>query len=552
MKPTESPLATAAKPGAGFGCILAFGLLFILSGLAVGWFFAVRPVLRATLSLNWEPVPCEILSSRLDEKRDSDGSTYRVEIHYRYVYQGRRYVGERYDFGTGYTNIGVGSMRDAVRSYRPGSQQTCRVDPARPDEAVLSLRPPPGIWLGLLFGLLFPAAGAGVIWSGYRARRQARAEALTPLAAAFSADTPTVAGGAPETPAVGEVVIKPASGRLAPAIALGLFATAWNTGIGFFLFNILRDFDGGIAWFFVLFQIPFVLVGLLLLFIATVTISQVFAPRMELRLDPSLVRLGARVPFRWRFDRGGITALQIHLEGREEATYRQGTSTATDRREFHRAPLLELIDRLALAEGRAEFTLPVEGAAPTLAGKNNRVVWQLVAKATLPWRPSLVENFPLTVLGPPRLAPGPADAVPVAHRGGGLTLWVPPAFAPGETLVGNVARDPGAPAGPLTLRLGWFTEGRGTRDAGVVWTRKLPDLAPGADLGFEVPLPAAPWTFGGALVSVEWRLEVLDPAGAPLVAAPVVIAPGGVAVVLQPLAPAIGPARWKQRLGLGR
>ena len=112
-------------------------------------------------------------------------------------------------------------------------------------------------------------------------------------------------------------------------------------------------------------------------------------------------------------------------------------------------------------------------------------------------------------------------------------------------MVFTLARDASSKTDPLTVQLGWFTEGRGTRDAAVVWGEELTGLAPGADRTFEVRLPETPWTFSGRLVSASWRLEVLDAKRQPLVAVPLVIAPGGQPVVLPEIPAEKILGKWK-------
>jgi hypothetical protein len=50
------------------------------------------------------------------------------------------------------SNVGVGSMRKIVDELQPGVETTCLVNPANPDEAVISRKIP---WFNGLF-MLFP------------------------------------------------------------------------------------------------------------------------------------------------------------------------------------------------------------------------------------------------------------------------------------------------------------------------------------------------------------------------------------------------------------
>lgn len=552
MSTAASPLTPVKYKGsASLGCIVPFGLLFAAVGFVAFYFVSLRPVLRASASSDWPEAECVILESKLATSRGSKGgTTYRVEVNYRYTWSGHTYDGDRYDFSSGFTNVGVDAMRAAVASLPAGRRTVCYVDPDSPSTAVLSRKNPVTVWFGA-FTLIFPAVGLGIIFFSIRNSRReksplARANGGAQTSAFDSAATPSLRDYADPLPA-GEVLLKPASGRTAAFVGLACIALFWNGIVGVFVYNIIKDFRGAWSILPALFMIPFVGVGLLLLALAMQAFSRLFAPPVEVKLDPSRLRLGARVPFSWRLDGKGVRKLTISLVGREEATYQQGTRTTTDKSDFHRSVLIESTDALTLAEGRGELVLPAENAAPSFGEKKNRIVWELVFDGDIPWRANVDDRFDLSVRSPAQ-PPGLADTPePQPRTGGGLTLWTVDRFAPGETLVFTLSRDPGAKAEPLTVQLGWFTEGRGTRDAAVEWREALPDLAPGADRNFEIPLPLAPWSFAGALVAVEWRLEVLDSDRNPLVAVPLVIAPGGQTVTLPSLPKESPFDKWKAR-----
>jgi hypothetical protein len=547
MSTAVSPLAPPKPTGSGsLGCIIPFGLLFAAIGCVAFYFVTLRPLLRASASSGWAQVPCVILSSEVERKSDSDGATYRVAVRYRYTWSGRAYEGDRYDFTTGSTNIGVKRMHAAVAALPPGKQTLCYVDPASPDSAVLTRQTGSAVWLGALT-LLFPLFGLGMIFLTWRSQKTDR----SPLGRASPTiprnGTHRIAVTMPDPEVPGEVVLKPAVGRVGICVVLTCAALFWNGIIGFMAFNMVKDFRGGWMILPALFLIPFIGVGLFLLVLAVQAFSRLFAPPVEVRLDPSLLRLGARVPFTWRLGGSGVRKLTIRLIGREEATYQQGTRTATDKSDFHRSILFDSSDKLSLTEGRGELVLPDTAAAPTFTGQKNLLSWELAFDGDIPWRADVDDRFALPVRGPARPPGLAATPEPTPHTGGGLTLWTVKSFAPGETLVFTLSRDAGAKPEPLSLQLGWFTEGKGTRDAAVVWRDALPDLAPGTDRSFEVPLPAAPWSFSGHLVAVEWRLEVLDSDRTPLVAVPLVIAPGGQLVTL-PALPKESPfSKWKSR-----
>jgi hypothetical protein len=81
-------------------------------------------------------------------------------------------------------------------------------------------------------------------------------------------------------------------------------------------------------------------------------------------------------------------------------------------------------------------------------------------------------------------------------------------FAPRGAMQGSVRWSLETAAKCLELSLLWHTEGKGTRDVGVVQTATFD--CPGA-LGskdFEFTLPDGPCSFSGRLISVIWSLEV--------------------------------------------
>jgi hypothetical protein len=82
------------------------------------------------------------------------------------------------------------------------------------------------------------------------------------------------------------------------------------------------------------------------------------------------------------------------------------------------------------------------------------------------------------------------------------------AFVPRATIRGkihwNLDRDPRY----LELSLFWYTAGKGTRDTGVVETRRFDDLSLSGSRPFSFTLPDSPYSFSGKLISLIWALEL--------------------------------------------
>jgi hypothetical protein len=107
------------------------------------------------------------------------------------------------------------------------------------------------------------------------------------------------------------------------------------------------------------------------------------------------------------------------------------------------------------------------------------------------------------------------------------------AFLPGETVSGRIEWAFEDVPDALALRLLWYTEGRGDRDAGVA--RSLHVEAPGAvgSQRFDLELPAGPYTFSGRLVSLIWALEAVATPRRRVARREIVVGPQRAEIVLQ-------------------
>lgn len=106
-------------------------------------------------------------------------------------------------------------------------------------------------------------------------------------------------------------------------------------------------------------------------------------------------------------------------------------------------------------------------------------------------------------------------------------------FLPGQVVTGTVSwRLPSAPTF-AQLQLSWTTRGKGTVDSEIVRTVEFPDPEAIAQLPFSLPLPEAPYSFSGKLVSLVWSLRLyLKPSGEEIIL-PLTISPTGSEIILQ-------------------
>lgn len=86
------------------------------------------------------------------------------------------------------------------------------------------------------------------------------------------------------------------------------------------------------------------------------------------------------------------------------------------------------------------------------------------------------------------------------------------AYAPGETIAGEVAWSAPDPPGRIELRLFWYTQGKGTRDTGLAWEEPIDAIAAVGRQRFRVKAPEHPPSVSGTLVSICWALEAVGSA----------------------------------------
>ena len=151
-----------------------------------------------------------------------------------------------------------------------------------------------------------------------------------------------------------------------------------------------------------LFMIPFVLAGLLLIGCTIYQFLALFGPRLEVTASAPHVALGGTLEINWQVKQGlqSMQRMHLFLEGREEASYRRGTDTYTDRNTFAVLDITDLQSRDAMQNGSARVQIPLN-TMHSFEARNNKIVWSLVAKGEVPIWPDLKEEFPIVVLPQP-------------------------------------------------------------------------------------------------------------------------------------------------------
>lgn len=299
---------------------------------------------------------------------------------------------------------------------RLGDEISCWYDPTRPAYVVLSRGYNWWMWaLTLLLpGALLAFGGAGLSRSlgrwGRSEERQAAAgrRPRDPLA-----DGPTSSHSHPGVPSCEDLVNSPGtilryrlpieSPESWNLLGLGLFAALWNAVVVLLAINAGLDLLGGrIDWLLLAVLVPFIVVGIagVVAFARSLVLATaVGTTQLEISAHP-LRPGGTYEALLAQGGSGAFRSLEMSLELEEQATFRQGTDTRTERMVVWKSPLAAW-QGLQLAPGtrfeaRATIHLPAT-AMHSFASEHNAVHWRIVIRGRPDRWPAFTRTFPVIV-----------------------------------------------------------------------------------------------------------------------------------------------------------
>ncbi len=108
-------------------------------------------------------------------------------------------------------------------------------------------------------------------------------------------------------------------------------------------------------------------------------------------------------------------------------------------------------------------------------------------------------------------AKNPTPTIMVRFKGAGQTR----VFRPHDTVKGLVEINPisNINCRSVEVKIGWHTEGRGTRNEGYAYVDRRDDITQ-LEVGtpiiidFDYNLPVEPWSYSGTLISIVWSVDV--------------------------------------------
>jgi hypothetical protein len=406
-KPLQKPLGDKAARGHPGRILFGFGLVFAAVGGTLFWFIGVVPLARAYEAQQWTPQRCTVEHSSVVSHQSDEGTTYSVDILYRWD-RGRGVErSSRYSFFGG-SSSGRSAKAEIVRNHPVTAEVACWVDPERRNEGVLERGLTAHAFVAVV-PLVFFAAGCGMWVAGRRiSGRRGRMRRQADMGASpFDPDDPVLDVLPAFEMEPGPIALPAQTSRWGRVLGFVCLAAFWNGIVAVFVSEAWKGWQrGDVDWFLTLFLVPFVLVGIALVLGIFHALLALANPRPQLVVSTRTPALGERLEIQWSFSGRveRIDRLRLGLRGREEATYRVGTNTHTATEDFVDLGILELPGS-SCSGGHATVTIP-EPSMHSFKSSNNKILWSLELVGEIRRWPDVKETYPLVVLPAPRSKEG--------------------------------------------------------------------------------------------------------------------------------------------------
>lgn len=397
---SSGPISERANQTGAQKFLLWFFLVFFLVGSVLTYFFFLRPVYRTYQAQSWTETPCEVVSSRVQSHRSDDGTTYSIDILYKYMVDGKEFRSNQYGF-MNFSSSGRSDKSKVVRAHPKGKKTVCFVNPKDPSDAVLMRDWSWSLLIGLIPSVFAIVGLLGLIYRKKMTGKK-RKSVLVGGSATHGAASP--AGDRPMPVSDGPVELKQKASPMAKLFGIIFFALFWNGIVSVFVWQVIKAWEKDRSgfmekWFLPIFLIPFVLIGLGLIFGIFYYFLALFNPRPRLRLKSQSVALGDEIDVQWKVDRRVkvMQRMRIYLEGREEARYRRGTRTYTDKNTFARIEIANLTNHADMRGGQVRVAIPPD-TMHSFDGSSNKILWTIHVKGDIKFWPDVSDEFPIEIL----------------------------------------------------------------------------------------------------------------------------------------------------------
>jgi hypothetical protein len=200
----------------------------------------------------------------------------------------------------------------------------------------------------------------------------------------------------------------PGKSRFGMVIGSALVCLFWNGIVSVFLVQIIGGFFRTGSWhggqmafstFGAFFMIPFVLVGLGLLWWFVHSLLALFNPSVRITFPVYPLALGGTFDLEWNIagNAARINRLTFLLEGRESATYARGTDTVTEKQVFKTISIYEADKGTLSVSGNTTLSIPA-GTMHSFNSKHNKIIWVLKIKGDIPRWPDIGDEYQIEVM----------------------------------------------------------------------------------------------------------------------------------------------------------
>ena len=401
------------------GEALFFAAFLFIGCVGVALVFATLVVPEWQVNYEFVENTCVVLDKDIKETQGEDGTLYRPVIQIKYEVKGAVHQIWTYDIHSLRETYSSGRAgKEAILDrFTAGEEYPCWHNPANPEEAVLERGYSWWAWLILIVPVSFILVGGGGLvygmfrWGKSAERRAAiarRAANLDPfdVNGRAATDFPNVPKGTDIINSPGTTLAFRLPVGTSPAwavLAALLVCLFWNGIVSVFVVVAVNGhMDGDPDWFLTLFIIPFVLVGIALIFFffRQLLVSTGVGPTLvEISAHP--LRIGGRYRlFCSQHGRLKMNSLEVLMVCEEEATYRQGTDTRTEtqricQQRLFRREGFEIRRGLPFA-AECDVEIPA-GAMHSFKSDHNEVNWKLIVKGDVAGWPDYERSFPVIV-----------------------------------------------------------------------------------------------------------------------------------------------------------
>jgi len=378
---------------------------------------------------------CTVVATRVDDstnkeqvgEKDAGNVGYRPLVEVRYEVDGQSYEESTYDVNT-LEEVSYTSDRDeaeaALAAFTPGEQYPCWYDPLDPHRVVVVRGYSWWFWLLLLTPSALALIGGGGLllalrnWDKSPERRAASGEHTLATSGVEPGPSQRADERFPSLPDVDDVTNSPGTvlayrlpistspgWKLLGAVLVTVF---WNGVVAAFVVAAVnRHLEGRPSLLLDLSLVPFIAGGIALIWylLRIVWITTAVGPTL-LEISDHPIHPGREYEILLsQSGRLRVRRLSVSLTCHEEATYRQGTDTRTERRRIFEQTIfdesqIEVVPGLP-CERRFRVEIPARAMHSFRAG-NNEIRWQLVVSGEPVRWPRFQRGFPVIVYPPRR------------------------------------------------------------------------------------------------------------------------------------------------------